>query len=166
MSTLSVLQYPHKGLREVAPLITVFDDGLRQKVKEMFDTMYQDNGVGLAATQVGLALRLYVMDASPHQNQPLCLINPEVIAAVGEVESEEGCLSFPGVYAKVIRAREVTVQYQDEYGNSHTLTADGLMANCIQHELDHLNGVLFIDHLSKLKRERLLKKLEKIKRVA
>lgn len=166
MSTLKILQYPHKGLREVAPLITQFDDALRQTIKDMFALMYQDRGVGLAATQVGLPLRLFVMDVSPQQDKPQCFINPKIIAKEGEIECEEGCLSFPGVYAKVIRAKIITVEYQDEHGNSHTLTADGLAANCIQHEAEHLDGVLYIDLLSKLKRMMLLKKMEKHQRIA
>lgn len=161
MSSLKILTYPHKGLRDSAAKITTFDDALRQNVKQLFDKMYADQGCGLAATQVGMALRLFVMDVSAQQDKPQCFINPEIISKEGEAISEEGCLSFPGVYTKVVRAKIVTVRYFDEHGIEHTQTADGLAAHCIQHESEHLDGVLFIDHLSKLKRMLLLKKVEK-----
>ncbi|MBN9289272.1 MAG: peptide deformylase [Gammaproteobacteria bacterium 39-13] len=166
MSTLKILKYPQKGLREIAPIVTQFDDALRQTVKEMFEKMYADQGCGLAATQLGLSLRLFVMDTSPQQNQPICIINPEIISKEGESISEEGCLSFPGVYARVMRATKVTVNYQDEFGQPQTMTADGLTSHCIQHESEHLDGVLFIDHFSKLKRMMMLKKLEKVQKAA
>jgi peptide deformylase len=165
MSTLKILEYPHKGLREVAPIVTTFDDALRQTINQMFAMMYEDRGCGLAATQVGLPLRLFVMDVSQKQDQPLCFINPEIISKVGDSISEEGCLSFPGVYAKVNRAAEVTVRYHDQDGKEHSLTANGLAAHCIQHESEHLDGILYIDLLSKLKRMMLLKKLDKLQRV-
>ncbi len=161
MSSLKILTYPHKGLRETAAKITTFDDALRQNVKMMFDKMYAEQGCGLAATQVGLALRCFVMDVSAQQDKPECFINPEIIHKEGESISAEGCLSFPGVDTKVLRAKIITVRYFDEHGNEHTQTADGLAAHCIQHESEHLDGVLFIDHLSKLKRMMLLKKVEK-----
>ncbi len=161
MSSLKILTYPHKGLREVTPLVSLFDDALRQNVKQLFETMYQDEGCGLAATQVGLNIRLFVMDVSPQQDKPQCFINPEILSKSGESISQEGCLSFPGVYAKVKRATEVTLRYQDEFGQEHTWDADGLAAHCIQHEIEHLDGVVFIDHFSKLKQMMMLKKLEK-----
>ncbi|MBS0287884.1 MAG: peptide deformylase [Proteobacteria bacterium] len=166
MSETKILVYPHKGLRTVAAPVTEFDDALRQKVKDLFAMMYKDEGCGLAATQVGLSARIFVMDVSPQQDQPRCFINPEIISKVGESLSEEGCLSFPGVYAKVVRAKEITVRYFDEFGQSHTLVAEGLAAHCIQHEAEHLDGILYIDHLSKLKRMMLLKKIEKLQRAA
>ncbi len=166
MSTLKVYQYPHKVLREVTPPVVHFDDALRATVKQMIATMYQDDGCGLAAPQVGLGLRLFVMDVSKEANQPQCFVNPEILESVGEIAREEGCLSLPGVYAKVTRAEKITVRYQDEHGQSHTITTDGLAAHCIQHELDHLNGILNIDRLSKLKRMLLLKKLEKLQKAA
>jgi peptide deformylase len=166
MSTLKVYQYPHKVLREVAPPIVNFDDALRSTIKEMIALMYQDDGCGLAAPQVGLTLRLFVMDVSKDANQPQCFVNPEILESEGSIAREEGCLSLPGVYAKVTRAEKITVRYQDEHGQSHTLTTDGLGAHCIQHELDHLNGILNIDRLSKLKRTLLLKKLEKLQKAA
>ncbi|MFI4937364.1 MAG: peptide deformylase [Candidatus Berkiellales bacterium] len=166
MSTLKVLVYPHKGLREVAPIVTSFDKNLQQTVEQLFDTMYAGQGCGLAATQVGILSRIFVMDISDDQNQPQCFINPVITAKEGEVESAEGCLSFPGIFGYVKRAKQVTMQYQNEHGETLTLTADGLAAHCIQHESDHLNGILFIDYLSKLKRTLLLKKMEKLQRVA
>lgn len=166
MSTLKVYQYPHKVLREVTPPVVAFDDALRSTVKEMIALMYKDDGCGLAAPQVGLTLRLFVMDVSREANQPQCLVNPEILMSEGEIAREEGCLSLPGVYAKVTRAEKITVRYQDEHGQSHILTTDGLAAHCIQHELDHLNGILNIDRLSKLKRALILKKLEKLQKAA
>lgn len=163
---LKILLYPNPALRQITPPVTQFDDTLRQTIKQMFAIMYRDDGAGLAAPQLGLSLRLFVMDVSYQQNQPLCFINPEIIAKEGMIEREEGCLSFPGVYAKVPRALSVTLQYQDEYGKAHTLVADKNMAHCIQHELDHLNGILHIDYLSKLKQSRLLKKMGKLLREA
>lgn len=164
MSALKVLTYPHPLLRQITPPITTFDDTLREQVKEMINLLYVDNGVGLAAPQVGLSLRFFVMDTSREGNQPMCLANPVIIAEEGKMLFEEGCLSFPGVYAKVTRARQVTVQYQDEFGHPHTMTAEGVAAECIQHEIEHLNGILLIDHLSKLKRMLFLKKMEKYQR--
>jgi peptide deformylase len=166
MSTLKVLIYPHDGLRLIAPPVTQFDEALRTTIQELMALVYQEQCVGLAATQVGLPLRLFAMDASPELNQPLCFINPVIIAKEGETLFEEGCMSFPGVYIKVKRASKVTVQYQDERGQTKTYTGEGVAAECIQHELDHLNGVLFIDYLSKLKRMMALKKLEKNQRLA
>lgn len=158
---LKVYQYPHKVLREVTPPVTAFDETLKDTVKQMLALMYHDDGCGLAAPQVGLTLRLFVMDVSKDSSQPQCFVNPEILESEGEVAREEGCLSLPGVYAKVTRAEKITVRYQDEHGQSHTLTTNGLSAHCIQHELDHLNGILNIDRLSKLKRALMLKKLEK-----
>jgi peptide deformylase len=164
MTLLKVYQYPHKILREVTPPIITFDDALQQTVQQMLATMYAGDGCGLAAPQVGLSLRLFVMDVSPDMDQPQCFINPVITQSEGQVARDEGCLSLPGVYAKVSRAAKITVQYQDPEGQSHTLVADELAAHCIQHELDHLNGILNIDHLSKLKRSLLLKKLQKMQK--
>ncbi len=166
MATLKVYQFPHKVLREVTPPITVFDESLHTTAQEMLETMYAGEGCGLAATQVGLLLRLFVMDVSRDANQPQCFINPEIIDSEGSVIRQEGCLSLPGVYINVQRAEKITLRYQDTQGQSHTLTTDGLAAHCIQHELDHLNGILNIDKISKLKRSLLLKKLEKGQKAA
>ncbi|MGE3319319.1 MAG: peptide deformylase [Candidatus Berkiella sp.] len=164
--TMKVYQYPHKILRTVTPPVTVFDEALRATVKEMIALMYKDDGCGLAAPQVGLSLRLFVMDASAEANQPQCFVNPEILASEGSIAREEGCLSLPGVYAKVTRAEKITVRYQDEHGVTHTIDAEGLAGHCIQHELDHLNGILSIDRLSKLKRQLLLRKFEKLQKAA
>lgn len=166
MTTLKVYQYPHKVLREITPPVTFFDEALKTMVTQMIATMYQDDGCGLAAPQVGSTLRLFVMDVSKDASHPQCFVNPEIIESEGRVSREEGCLSLPGVYAKVTRAEKITVRYQDEHGQPHTLTTDGLGAHCIQHELDHLDGILNIDRLSKLKRALLLKKLEKVQKAA
>lgn len=164
--TMKVYQYPHKILRTMTPAVTVFDEALRATIKEMLATMYQGDGCGLAAPQVGLSLRLFVMDVSPEANQPQCFVNPEIIAHEGSVAREEGCLSLPGVYAKVTRAEKITLRYQDEHGTTHTIDTDGLAGHCIQHELDHLNGILNIDRLSGLKRQLLLRKFEKLQKAA
>lgn len=160
-----VLTYPAPKLREVAKPVTDFDDVLRNHVEAMFDTMYHDHGCGLAATQVGLFSRVFVMDTSRDRSNPICVINPEILSLEGKVVSEEGCLSFPGVYAKVNRSKVITVRFQDLSGSFQELTLEGLASHCVQHETDHLNGKLFIDYLSPMKRERLLKKMSKIQRL-
>ncbi len=165
MSQLTVLKYPDERLRKVAEPIATVDDALRATIDDMFETMYESQGVGLAATQVDVHKRLFVADCSEDQNEPLVFINPEITKAEGHFTNDEGCLSFPGVYAKVERAEKVTVQAQDRNGESFSLEADGLLAICIQHEIDHLNGKLFVDYLSPLKQSRIRKKLEKEQRV-
>ena len=166
LSRFAILEYPDKRLRQVAPPITHFDEALRHTVAQLFDQMYADDGVGLAATQVGLPLRLFVMDCSQDKSRPVCMINPEIIEASNPQISEEGCLSFPKVYTQIHRPAHVIVRYQDEWGEVKTYTADDLEAHCIHHERDHLDGILFIDHLSVLKRQWLLKKLDKARRQA
>jgi peptide deformylase len=166
MALLTVLEYPHKALRTPASPVVLFDDHLLTIVKNMIETMYHDKGVGLAANQVGILSQIIVMDTSKEENAPICLINPQIISQEGEIFYEEGCLSLPGIYPKVKRAVTVTIEYQDEFGQPHTFNADGLMAHCIQHEMDHLNGILAIDHLSSLKRALIIKKLEKQQRKA
>ena len=165
MTKLTILRYPDERLRTVAEPIAEVDDAIRAQIDDMFETMYESNGVGLAATQVNFHKRLFVADCSEDQNEPLVFINPEIIETDGHFTNEEGCLSFPGVYAKVERAGTVTVKALDRNGESFTKTADGLLAICIQHEIDHLNGKLFVDYLSKLKQDRIRKKLEKNKRL-
>ncbi|WP_127347298.1 peptide deformylase [Pseudidiomarina mangrovi] len=161
MSKLTILKYPDPRLRTVAKPIAEVTDAVRKQIDDMFETMYESNGVGLAATQVDYHWRLFVADCSNDQNEPLVFINPEITEKDGLFGNEEGCLSFPGVYTKVERAGTVTVSALDRNGERFSLTADGLLAICIQHELDHLNGVLFVDYLSPLKRDRIRKKLEK-----
>lgn len=166
MTVLKILHYPHKSLKTVASEVTVFDDALHQMIKDLYETMYAGDGVGLAAPQVGISARIFVIDAGRGQKQPRCFINPVIIEREGEVELEEACLSLPGIYAKVLRAQRIVVNYQDEQGVSHSLDTDGLTAHCIQHELDHLNGTVFIDRLSKLKQMLLMKKYGKHQRLA
>ncbi|RUO81043.1 peptide deformylase [Idiomarina tyrosinivorans] len=161
MAKLTVLEYPDERLRKVAEPVQQVDDELRATIDDMFETMYESQGVGLAATQVDIHKRLFVADCSEDQDEPLVFINPEITETEGHFSNDEGCLSFPGVYAKVERAGKVTVKALDRNGESFTKTAEGLLAICIQHELDHLNGKLFVDYLSPLKRNRIRKKLEK-----
>ncbi len=164
MALLPILLYPHPNLRKVAQRVDIFDDELRQLVADMFETMYAAPGIGLAATQVDVHRRLAVIDVSETKDQPLVLINAEILEASGVEEMEEGCLSIPDVHEKVARKDRVRIRYQDIDGAEHELDTDGLLAVCIQHELDHLEGRLFIDHLSPLKRERALKKYEKLRK--
>jgi len=164
MALLSVLQYPDPKLRNKALPVTVFDDKLRQIVDDMFETMYEQNGVGLASIQVDIPQRILAIDVSDSRKEPLCVINPEIIHREGIQYEHEGCISFPGVYEKVERAAKLRLHAMDLHGKSFEIDAEGLLAVCIQHEMDHLDGVLFIDHLSRLKQERMRKKLEKIRR--
>lgn len=166
MPIYQVLKYPDERLRTVAKTVTEVTTEVKQICDNMIETMYQAQGVGLASTQVDVIERIFVADCSEDQDQPLVFINPEIIAKKGERIHEEGCLSFPGVYAKVERADEVTVTALDKNGESFTMNADGLMAICIQHELDHLDGKLFVDYLSPLKRQMIRKKLDKEAKLA
>lgn len=161
MAKLDILHFPDSRLRNRATAVGNVDESIREIVQNMFETMYDAPGIGLAATQVDIPLRIIVMDVSEEKDQPLCLINPELLSAEGEVLMEEGCLSVPGFFESVQRAEKVRVSYIDESGESRNLDAEGLMAVCIQHEIDHLNGKLFVDYLSGLKRNRIRKKLEK-----
>ena len=162
MSILTVLEFPDKRLRTKAKQVTVFDGVIKTLVVDMLETMYDAKGVGLAATQIDVHQRIIVMDISEEKNDPVCLINPEIITQSGEEESEEGCLSVPGFFEKVRRAEFVTIKAQDEDGNSMEIEADEFLSICIQHEMDHLNGKLFVDYLSPLKRQRIKSKLDKI----
>lgn len=166
MALLEVLSFPDERLRTVAKPVEQVDDKIRQLVSDMFETMRDENGIGLAATQVDRHVQVVVMDVSEDQDQPRVFINPEIIQREGSTISEEGCLSVPGNYAKVERAEKVTVKALNENGEAFELDADGLLAICIQHELDHLKGKLFVDYLSPLKRQRIRKKLEKEARLA
>ena len=161
MALLNILHFPDPRLRTVAKAVTEFDENLQQLVGEMFETMYEAPGIGLAATQVDRHIRLLVMDVSDGKNQPRCLINPRIIAAHGDEEMDEGCLSVPGYYEKVRRAEHIRVSAQDEFGTMKSFAAEGLEAVCIQHEMDHLEGKLFVDYLSALKRNRIRSKLIK-----
>lgn len=166
MTVLTVLHYPDERLRTVAQAVPAVTAEIKQLVKDMLETMYDENGIGLAATQVNVHKRVVVIDISENRDEPMIFINPEIIAKSGDTEYEEGCLSVPQSYAKVERAAAVTVKAQNEKGDWFELQAEGLLAICLQHELDHLVGKLFIDYLSPLKRDRIKKKLEKEARLA
>jgi peptide deformylase len=161
MTVLTVLHYPDERLRTVAKPVAAITEQTRQLVADLLDTMYDENGIGLAATQVNVHQRVVVIDVSESRDQPQVFINPEIISKSGDTTYEEGCLSVPQSYANVERAAEVTVKAQNTEGEWFELQADGLLAICLQHELDHLLGKLFIDYLSPLKRDRIKKKLEK-----
>ena len=164
MTTLDILHFPDPRLRNIARPVEQVDDSIRQLVDDMFATMYAAPGIGLAATQVNIDKRVIVIDVSEEKDHPLCLINPEILELDGVEEMEEGCLSVPGVYETVQRANAVRVRALDRDGQSFELETDGLLAVCIQHEIDHLDGKLFVDYLSQLKRVRIRKKLEKEQR--
>lgn len=161
MAQLQILEFPDPRLRTRAQPVTEVDAALRTLIDDMFETMYAAPGIGLAATQVNVAKRLLVIDLSERHDQPLVLINPEVLAREGVEETEEGCLSVPGYFEKVTRAEKIRVRALDRNGKPLDFEADGLLAVCIQHEIDHLDGKLFVDYLSELKRTRIRKKLEK-----
>ncbi len=163
MAILTVLHYPDPRLRKVAEPVDRVDDNIRQLVDDMFETMYQAPGIGLAATQVDQHKRIITIDISEDKSQPLCLINPEIIASQGVEKMEEGCLSVPGIYEPVERAEKITVKALNREGQSYEIHADSLLSVCIQHEMDHLQGKLFVDYLSELKRKRIRKKLEKLR---
>lgn len=166
MSKLNILEFPDPRLRTVAKRVETFDESLKKLVEDMLETMYSANGIGLAATQVNVHKRLLVLDLSEDRDQPRTYINPEITAATGEEVCEEGCLSVPGVYANVKRAENIKIIAQDVDGNSFEEQLDGMHAVCIQHEIDHLEGRLFVDYLSTLKRNMVRKKLEKQRKVA
>ena len=161
MARLTILEFPDPRLRTRAQPVEQVDDELRKLIDDMFETMYAAPGIGLAATQVNVHKRVLVIDISETRDQPLALINPEVIQRQGVEETEEGCLSVPGIYDKVTRAERIRVRALNRDGKSIEMDADGLLAVCIQHEIDHLDGKLFVDYLSELKRTRIRKKLEK-----
>jgi peptide deformylase len=162
MALLKILRFPDNRLRTKAAVVEKVTDGIRKFLDDMLETMYDAPGVGLAATQVNVHQQIVVIDVSEDKDQPYCLINPVITHKDGEEISEEGCLSVPEYYADVQRAEKITVEALDRDGNKFTLDADGLLAVCIQHELDHLKGKLFVDYLSPLKQKRLLKKFEKL----
>ncbi|OQX38729.1 MAG: peptide deformylase [Oceanospirillales bacterium LUC14_002_19_P2] len=162
MAILTILEYPDERLREVGIPVETVDDALRTFIDDMFDTMYESKGVGLAATQVNVQKRIFVMDLSEDKSEPMVFINPEITPLTDEVtEYGEGCLSVPGFYESLDRPAKVRVKALDRNGEPFEVECEGLMAVCVQHETDHLDGKLFVDYLSKLKRERIRKKLEK-----
>jgi peptide deformylase len=166
MAKLEILEIPDPRLRTVAKPVEIFDENLATLVDDMIETMYGAKGIGLAATQVNVHQRLLVLDVSDAQDTPRVYINPEILSAEGTETCEEGCLSVPGIYAEVSRAEKVRVCARDRDGKVFEEDLDGLHAVCLQHEMDHLEGKLFVDHLSPLKRRMLLKKLDKLRKQA
>ncbi len=161
MSRLTILEYPDPRLRTRAQPVEQFDAALGKLIDDMFETMYEAPGIGLAASQVDVHRRLIVMDVTEDRSQPLVFINPEILSRDGAEKSEEGCLSVPGVFDDVERAARVRVRAQDKTGAVFERDLDGVVAVCVQHEMDHLEGKLFVDYLSDLKRDRIRKKLDK-----
>ncbi|OIR16958.1 peptide deformylase [mine drainage metagenome] len=164
MAILPIIQYPDERLHKIAKKVEQVDDTIRTLVRDMAETMYAAPGIGLAATQVDRHIRLIVIDTSETRDDLKVFINPELLDSTGEKENEEGCLSVPGIYEKVSRAEFVTVRALDEHGKTFTLKAEGLLAVCIQHEMDHLQGRVFVEHLSHLKQTRIRAKLKKQRR--
>jgi len=164
MALLSILEYPDPRLRTRAAPVTEFDAALSRLIDDLFETMYAAPGIGLAASQVNVHRQLIVMDLSETHDAPLVFINPQILARDGGGITEEGCLSVPGIFDKVERAQRVRVRAQDRHGATFERELDGLVAVCLQHEMDHLEGKLFVDYLSGLKRERIRKKLDKDRR--
>lgn len=165
MALLPILRFPDPRLKKIAAPVSNIDDTVRRLIADMAETMYEAPGIGLAATQVDVHKRIVVIDVSEDKSRLLALINPRLENCQGQQEGEEGCLSVPGIYEKVERAERVTVHYQDADGAQRTMVAEGLLAVCIQHEIDHLNGKVFVDHLSQLKQTRIRNKLAKQARV-
>jgi peptide deformylase len=164
MAILPILHYPNERLKIKATPVSVFDVKLRQLIQDMAETMYKNNGLGLAANQVDVQLQIFIMDLA-REGEPRRLktfINPQISALMGEEYHEEGCLSVPGIFEKVKRATQITVNYQDEHGTMHTHSCSGLEAICIQHEIDHLNGKVFVEYLSTLKQNFIKKKMKKL----
>lgn len=164
MARLAILEYPDPRLRTRAVPVTTFDAALKQRVADMFETMYAAPGIGLAASQVDWHERVIVIDITDDHSQPEVFINPELLVREGQTKGEEGCLSVPGIFDNVIRAERVRVRYQDVDGRTQERDLDGMLAICLQHEMDHLEGKLFVDYLSELKRQRIRKKLDKERR--
>ena len=163
MALRTVLIFPDSRLRNVAEKITVFDDTVKMLATDMAETMYAENGIGLAAIQINVKQRIITVDISEDRTELITLINPEIIASEGQQICQEGCLSVPEIYAEVSRAEKITVRAQDVDSKEFSIEADGLLAVCIQHEIDHLDGKVFVDYLSNAKRQRIQKKLLKRK---
>ncbi|MFZ1908486.1 MAG: peptide deformylase [Burkholderiales bacterium] len=161
MALLNILRYPDARLHKTAMPVTVFDDGLKRLVHDMAETMYAAPGMGLAATQVDVHKQVIVIDASERRDSLIVLVNPEIVETTGISDIEEGCLSVPGIYELVERAERVKVRAYDQNGNALTLEAQGLLAVCIQHEMDHLQGKVFVEYLSQLKQQRIRARLAK-----
>jgi peptide deformylase len=161
MSVLNILRYPDARLHKLAAPVTVFDEALKKLVRDMAETMYGAPGIGLAATQVDVHKQVIVIDVSERRDSLVVLINPEILDSSGVSDIEEGCLSVPGIYETVDRAERVKVRAHDQNGNPFTIEAQGLLAVCIQHEMDHLKGKVFVEHLSQLKQQRIRARLAK-----
>jgi peptide deformylase len=166
MALLPILEYPDARLRTKAAPVTVFDAALKRRIADMFETMYAAPGIGLAATQVDWHHQLIVIDISEDRSQPEVFINPRILVAEGRATGEEGCLSVPGIFDNVARAERVRAQSYDAEGRLHERELTGMLAVCLQHEMDHLVGKLFVDYLSELKRQRIRKKLDKERRAS
>ncbi len=166
MAIRDILHYPDPRLRNRAQAVERVDDAVRRLVDDMLETMYAAPGIGLAAIQVNVPKRVITIDISEHGDQPLCLINPEILELAGSIETEEGCLSVPGIYESVARADAIRARGLDRDGQAVEFEAEGLLAVCVQHEIDHLDGKLFVDYLSQLKRQRIRKKAHKQQRQA
>jgi len=164
MAKLTILEFPDPRLRKRATPVEAVDDTLNTLIDDMLETMYDAPGIGLAATQVDVHIRLLVVDISEDNSEPNALINPEILEKDGETVSEEGCLSVPGYYEEVTRAEHIRVRFLDRNGDEAELEAEGLLAVCIQHEIDHLDGRLFVDYISEAKRQRIRKRLLRDKR--
>ncbi|MFM8444121.1 MAG: peptide deformylase [Methylococcus sp.] len=164
MALLTILEFPDERLRKKAKPVEVVDQSTRQLIDDMLETMYAAPGIGLAANQVNIQKRIIVLDISEEKNAPLALINPEILSKEGQEESDEGCLSVPGVFEKVKRAEKIRVKALNREGETFEMDADGILAVCIQHEIDHLEGKLFVDYLSPLKRQLARKKVKKEQR--
>ena len=165
MAKLKILEFPDPKLRTKATPVEAVDDALRALIADMLETMYAAPGIGLAATQVDIHKRLLVTDISPDQSEPYAFINPEILEKDGVIVSDEGCLSVPGYYEEIERAEHIRLRFLDGNGDAQEMEAEGLLAVCIQHEVDHLDGKLFVDYLSEAKRQRIRKKLEKERRL-
>lgn len=166
MTVHTIIHYPDPRLRLTAAPVTTVDNRIRSLIDDLTETMYQAPGVGLSATQIDIHLRVIVVDISPQRNDLHVFVNPKILTLQGSELMDEGCLSFPGIYEPVERAANITVQSLGRDGQDYTLAADGLLAKCIQHEADHLDGKVFIDYLSRMKQQRIKKKLEKQQRLA
>jgi peptide deformylase len=164
MARLTILEYPDPRLRTKAAPVTQFDAELKRRVADMFETMYAAPGIGLAATQIDWHHRLVVIDVSENKDEPLVFINPEILEKTGKASGEEGCLSVPGIFDDVPRAERIRLRWHDADGKVIERELDGMLAICVQHEMDHLDGKLFVDYLSELKRQRIRKKLDKERR--
>ena len=162
MATLKILEFPNPNLRKIAVPVTSFDNDLKCLIDNMFETMYEANGIGLAATQVDVHKRLLVLDVSEERNDPQVFVNPTIVVIESDLaDYDEGCLSVPGFYETVSRPKKIKVSAQDKEGSQFEIEADGVLSVCIQHEIDHLDGKLFVDYLSSLKRNRIKDKLQK-----